>query len=284
MDAQVDAYLKLAQDLVLNSKKQHQLKNKSYCHIGGVRIDSTSYKDAISKILDLTQEEKGANIIIANAHLVYEARKNKLKDIINSAELVTPDGLPLLWAQKLSEMKKGKKVSGPDLFPLLCKEAEKKKIPVGFYGAKEDILDKLIKKIKREFPNLDLRYSYSPPFRPLTDAEDQKVIRDINRSGAKILFVGLGCPKQEIWAGMHKHKINAVMVTVGAAFDFIAGSKKRAPKWMQKAGLEWLYRLITEPRRLWRRYLVGNSYFMYLLSKKIIKKIFSNKRKNKYEN
>jgi N-acetylglucosaminyldiphosphoundecaprenol N-acetyl-beta-D-mannosaminyltransferase len=137
---------------------------------------------------------------------------------------------------------------------------------VGFYGGKEEVLEKMIKNLRSKFPELNVAYAFSPLFRPLTEKEDKKVVDDINNSGAKILFVVLGCPKQETWMDENRYKIKAVMIGVGAAFDFIAGVKRQAPRWMQNIGLECLFRLLTEPKRLWKRYIeIVPLFFWYNL-------------------
>jgi N-acetylglucosaminyldiphosphoundecaprenol N-acetyl-beta-D-mannosaminyltransferase len=147
-------------------------------------------------------------------------------------------------------------------------------VAIGLYGATPEGLARLLSVCKQRFPELRVTYSYSPPFRPLTTVEDEAVVREINASGAQVLFVGLGCPNQERWIALHKGRVRAVMVGVGAAFDFVAGLKPRAPAWMQSVGLEWLFRLASEPRRLWRRYAFNNPRFMALLLGQYLKSVF----------
>jgi N-acetylglucosaminyldiphosphoundecaprenol N-acetyl-beta-D-mannosaminyltransferase len=186
------------------------------------------------------------------------------KKIINAADLVTPDGMPLVWMMRLKGEKNQQRVYGPTLMLHVLEMAARDGIPVGFYGGRTEVLEVLEKKMQSRFTGLNVKYSYSPPFRELSTEEDAELTEQINRSGARILFVGLGCPKQEIWMAEHRGKINAVMIGVGAAFDFHAGFKPQAPVWMQKIGLEWLFRLLTEPRRLWKRYLYHNPRFVLL--------------------
>ena len=185
-----------------------------------------------------------------------------------------------MWGLKLLGIKDAQRVYGPALTPYICEKASKLNVPVGFYGGTKIVLEKMIKNLKSRFPSLNVVYAYSPPFRPLTDEEDKKIIDQINSSGVRILFVGLGCPKQEIWMADHRDKIKAVMIGVGAAFDFIAGVKPQAPKWMQNIGLEWLFRLMIEPRRLWKRYLYNNPRFIYHFGRQILKEwLNANKQK-----
>jgi N-acetylglucosaminyldiphosphoundecaprenol N-acetyl-beta-D-mannosaminyltransferase len=142
--------------------------------------------------------------------------------------------------------------------------AAQERIPVGFYGGAPEVLESLAKRMQARYAGLIVAYAFSPPFRAASPEEDTAITRQINQSGARILFVGLGCPKQELWMAEHRGKINAVMLGVGAAFDFHAGMKPQAPTWIQRVGLEWLFRLFVEPRRLWRRYLYHNPRFLVL--------------------
>lgn len=142
-------------------------------------------------------------------------------------------------------------------------------MPVGFYGGTDEVLEMMKANLTADYP-LDIAYAYSPPFRPLTEEEDRKVVEDIINSGAKILFVGISCHKQERWMAAHKDSLPMPLVGVGAAFDFIAGMKPQAPGWMQRAGFEWLFRLLTEPKRLWRRYLYHNPRFLFKFALQLI--------------
>ncbi|HEV8591623.1 MAG TPA: WecB/TagA/CpsF family glycosyltransferase, partial [Pyrinomonadaceae bacterium] len=140
-------------------------------------------------------------------------------------------------------------------------------LKIAFYGGKPEVIEKIIARAKIDFPSLEISYAHSPPFRPLTDIEDAEAVEKINSSGTQILFVGLGCPKGERWMAEHRDRIDAVMLGVGAAFDFYAGTLSEAPQWMRKSGLEWLFRLSSEPSRLWKRYLYTNSRFMLLAAR-----------------
>ena len=157
------------------------------------------------------------------------------------------------------------RVYGPDLTLSVCQAAAEAGIPVGLYGGTPEVLDALQKNYRGRFPQLQIAYAYSPPFRPLTREEDEAVVQAINASGARILFVGLGCPKQEQWVAGHRDRVQAVMLAVGAAFDFHSGRVRQAPRWMQRSGLEWLFRLLMDPRRLWRRYFRNNPRFLWLV-------------------
>ncbi|WP_345195975.1 WecB/TagA/CpsF family glycosyltransferase [Kistimonas scapharcae] len=191
-------------------------------------------------------------------------------EIVNTADMVVPDGKPLVWAQKLMGHKEACQVRGQDLTMALCKLAIEKKLKVGFYGGTQEVLSVMKMKLSEQFSGLDIAYEFAPPFRPLTSIEDKKAIKAINDSGVQILFVGIGCPKQERWMAEHKNKLHCVMLGVGAAFDFIAGNKKHAPRWMQSIGMEWLFRLLCEPNRLWKRYLKQNPRFIWYFAQQLL--------------
>jgi len=186
------------------------------------------------------------------------------RKMINNADLVTPDGMPLVWMMRLKGQRDQQRVYGPTLMLHVLEAAARENIPIGFYGGRPEVLKLLEERVKTCYGGLPIAFSMSPPFTEMTANQDEQVVDQINQSGARILFVGLGCPKQEIWMFRHRDKINAVMLGGGAAFDFHAGVKPQAPSWMQNIGLEWLFRLSTEPRRLWKRYLYHNPRFAVL--------------------
>jgi len=235
-------------------------------NILGAGIDSTSIEQVIDAIKSWIINNKyfGRYICVSNVHMIMESYDdNKFMQIINNAHLAVPDGRPLVWAQKLLGVKNSKQVRGSDLTLALCVLASNNGYGIGFYGGSERVLKHLITRLTRIFPKINISYAYSPPFRPLTPLEDRKVTEKINSSDIKILFVGIGCPKQEYWMEKHSKDLKCIMIGVGAAFDFIAGSKKDAPVWMQAMGLEWLFRFISEPKRLWKRYLKHNPKFIW---------------------
>jgi N-acetylglucosaminyldiphosphoundecaprenol N-acetyl-beta-D-mannosaminyltransferase len=231
----------------------------------GVQVSPTSYGAATAQIRIWAQIGESYYICIANVHVLMEAHdSNAYMKVLNQADLLTPDGMPLVWMLRLKGVKGQTRVYGPTLMLHVLEMAVKEQIPVGFYGADQQTLENLGLRMHERFPGLLVAYSYSPPFRPLNNEESVKIIETIKASGTRILFVGLGCPKQEKWMADHKGKIPAVMLGVGAAFDFHAGSKHQAPFWIQRTGLEWLFRLIMEPGRLWRRYMLNNPRFIFL--------------------
>ena len=189
---------------------------------------------------------------------------------LNAFDVVATDGQPVRWALNLLHRAGLKeRVYGPELTHRVCKAAAEQGISIYLYGATPPVLEKLKQNLLTQFPALKIAGVESPPFRPLSVDEDHDTIKRINYSGAGILLIGLGAPKQEKFAYEHRNSIKAVQLCVGAAFDFHAGVKKTAPAWMQKRGLEWLFRLVQEPGRLWKRYLTTNTQFVLLLLKEL---------------
>jgi len=233
--------------------------------IVGMRVDATSYREASDRIMSWAKNGESRMVCAASVNNVMETRESDdFLDVMNRADLVTPDGMPLVWALKLLGVKGPTRTYGPTLTQILLDRAEVAGVPVGFYGGSPQVLDDLLEVAWRRWPELKVTYAHSPPFRELTPEERQREVAEINASGARLLFVGIGSPKQDRWMDSNKNQIGAVMLGVGAAFDFIAGVKKQAPSILQRLGLEWLFRLLSEPRRLWRRYLVRNPRFVYL--------------------
>lgn len=215
----------------------------------------------------------GAYICVSNVHMCIEAyRSPEFQNVVNQADFVIPDGKPLALAQRMLGHGHAQQVRGQDIMDAICQSSGSKKINIGFYGGSSiELLHQVKSKLRERYPDINISYSYSPPFRPLTEEENNKVINDINIAKVDILFVGIGCPKQERWMAEHKSSLHCVMLGVGAAYDFIAGSKRHAPRWIQNIGLEWLFRLCSEPRRLWRRYLSTNPSFLWLFGKQLLR-------------
>jgi len=236
-----------------------------------VRVDATSYGDAANRIRDWASRGESRYVCVCNVHMVMEAHDDmSFRDVVNGADLVTPDGMPLVWALRLQGVRDASRVYGPQLMPELLATAEREGIPVGLHGSTPEVLELLRERLRTEFPGLDLRYVHSPPFGASPD-EEERALAQIRASGARILFVALGCPKQERWMAANRERVPAVMVGVGAAFDFLAGTKPQAPGWIQTVGMEWAFRLMTEPRRLWRRYVVHNPRFVVLLGRQLMR-------------
>lgn len=237
----------------------------------GVNVNETSYMLAAQQVLAWACADYSRYVCAANVHMLMEAHDSpQYRKILNSADLVTPDGMPLVWMMRLKGRRSQQRVYGPTLMLYVLEAAARENVPVGFYGSSPEVLQALTIKMQTRFPLLKIAFSFSPPFREMGQGEEEQAMKNINESGARILFVGLGCPKQEKWMAEHRGKINAVMLGVGAAFDFHAGVKSQAPAWMQKIGLEWFYRFVTEPRRLWRRYLYHNPRFVLLAARDLL--------------
>lgn len=231
----------------------------------GVGVSSTSYDEAVDSILAAAAQRSPAVVSLHAVHAVVTASSDpQLREAVNAFEIVAPDGQPVRWALNgLHRQKLKERVYGPELTLRLCERAAREGVSVYLYGgANDEILQDLITNLIKKYPDLKIAGAESPPFRPLTAEEDVAMVKRINDSGAGIVFIGLGCPKQDHFAHEHRHNIQAVQVCVGAAFDFHAGRKTIAPAWMQRRGLEWLYRLGCEPGRLWKRYLVTNTLFV----------------------
>jgi N-acetylglucosaminyldiphosphoundecaprenol N-acetyl-beta-D-mannosaminyltransferase len=235
-------------------------------NILGVKISALNLELAESAIDELCNSETSNYVCVTSAHGIMECWYNpELRTIFNNSGLTTPDGMSIVWLLKLFGYKNISRVYGPDLLLSICKHSVKKGYKHFFYGGAPGVADKLAQCLKDQFPGLKIAGTYSPPFRTLSDEEDSEIIRLIDESNADIVWVGLGTPKQEIWMNEHVNKLSApVLVGVGAAFDFISGTKKQAPLWIQGSGLEWLFRLVTEPRRLWGRY-IQYPYFAVLI-------------------
>jgi N-acetylglucosaminyldiphosphoundecaprenol N-acetyl-beta-D-mannosaminyltransferase len=191
--------------------------------------------------------------------------------VVNGADLVTPDGRPLVWALRSLGVRDATQVRGTDLTTHVVERAAREGIPIGLYGGTPDLLKTFVRILERRYPGVRVVCQIAPPFRPLTPEEDETVTQEIVSSGARILFVGIGCPKQERWMEAHKDRIAAVMLGVGAAFDFHTGRVRQAPGWMQAAGLEWLFRLLMDPKRLWKRYAKHNPRFVVLFLRQLVR-------------
>jgi N-acetylglucosaminyldiphosphoundecaprenol N-acetyl-beta-D-mannosaminyltransferase len=232
----------------------------------GVRIDRVDYGSASRQVAKWAGETLRSRMVCAaNVHVLMEAHDSQVfRSMLKQADLVTPDGMPLVWVMCGKGAHDQRRVYGPTLMLHVLDAAVHGKFPVGFYGGTPEVSRLLEAKMRERFPGLQVAFNYSPPFVEFTPAQDAEIVDRINKSQAAILFVGLGCPKQEIWMAKHKGRIQAVMLGVGAAFDFHAGVKRQAPAWIQKVGLEWLFRLFNEPGRLWKRYLYHNPRFLVL--------------------
>jgi N-acetylglucosaminyldiphosphoundecaprenol N-acetyl-beta-D-mannosaminyltransferase len=250
-----------------------QLPNK--VSVLGVGISTTSYSDAVRVCGELIADapcesasstHEGRYVCVTSAHgLVLARSDDRFRAILNGAVLVTPDGMPVVWALRSFGVSGQNRVYGPDLMLELLKQAEAVGHRVFLYGGRPDTLHALASRLEGRYPELKIVGSYSPPFRPMTADEDAALIAMIRRLQPHLIFVGLSTPKQEYWMASHARAFpGAVLIGVGAAFDFHAGRVSQAPRWMQQLGLEWAFRLASEPRRLWRRYILITPRFLPL--------------------
>lgn len=232
----------------------------------GCAIDAVSWDDILERIERWSERRESRYVCLCNVHSLVTARQDgRLRQVLNGADAATPDGMPVAWYLRRSGFPGQQRINGPDLMWRYCERAAANGTPIFLYGATDRTLALLAARLRQAFPGIRIAGSHAPPFRDLTPREEDGIAALIRRSGARVVFVGLGCPKQELWMARQRGKLRAVMIGVGAAFDYHAGTLRRAPRWMQNSGLEWLFRLMTEPRRLWRRYLVTNSLFVYYL-------------------
>jgi N-acetylglucosaminyldiphosphoundecaprenol N-acetyl-beta-D-mannosaminyltransferase len=238
-----------------------------------LRVDLSDYETAIDRVIELGRERRGGYVCVANVHVAIEAENDpRFADLVNDADLVLPDGTPLVWMQRLQGNGSATQVRGPSLMPMLMKRAEDEKLSVGFLGGRPEVLETILTRAASDFPNLSIPYKNSPPFRELTEEDNAAIAHAVNSAGVHVLFVGLGCPKQERWMAVNREKISAVMIGVGAAFDLYAGAIREAPALVSKLGLEWIFRLAQEPRRLFSRYLLVNPRFVWLAARQLIRK------------
>jgi N-acetylglucosaminyldiphosphoundecaprenol N-acetyl-beta-D-mannosaminyltransferase len=233
----------------------------------GVGVDGTSCDDASEVICGWAAAGASRMVFAANVHMTMEAFDDPaFRTVMDRADLVVADGQPLVWALRADGCPGAQHARGQDLVLSVCAMAERRGLATGLYGTTDEVLDAAKERLLGSFPRLDIVYACAPPFRALDAEEDQRVVDEINASGARILFVSLGCPKQEKWMAAHLGRVRAVMIGAGAAVDMIGGQQPVAPLWMQSHGLEWLFRLASDPRRLWRRYAQHNLRFAALVA------------------
>jgi len=236
-------------------------------NILGVGVSALNMAMALEIIEGWIERRESHYVCVTGVHGVMESQRDgELRRIHNRAGLVTPDGMPLVWLSRLQGFHHVERVYGPDLMLALCERSAAKGYRHFFYGGAEGVPEQLASVLQKRFPGLQVAGTFSPPFRSLTADEDDRIVQMINAAAPDIVWVGLSTPKQERWMAGHRERLTApVLIGVGAAFDFLTGRKPQAPRWMQRAGLEWLFRLLTEPRRLWRRYLINNPLFVALV-------------------
>jgi len=234
----------------------------------GVRIDALQISDVVAQMEEWIHDRGGCHSIAATGmHGTVEAQHDpSFKEALDSTDLVVPDGMPLVWLGRRRGHHLPRRVYGPDLMLEFCEKTAGRGYRHFFYGGEPDVPERLADSLKRRFPTMEVCGTFSPHFRSLGPEEDQEIVTMISRAAPDVLWVGLGTPKQERWMHEHRDKLHVpVLVSVGAAFDLLSGRRNQAPRWMREHGLEWLFRLLQEPRRLWRRYLIDGTRFVVYL-------------------
>lgn len=236
----------------------------------GIQISTLKFNEVIALIAEAIRDNQQLAISPSPVYTVMQGYERADVRAALNANIATPDGMPVVWALRLMGHR-AERVYGPDVMQAVCARS----IPEGwrhyFYGGTEDVLKLLVEHLQNTYSGLHVVGAESPPFRELTLAENESALTRINDSQAEIVWVGLGSPKQDLWMAKHREKLNApVLIGVGAAFDFFAGRVKQAPRWMQRSGLEWLFRLWNEPSRLWRRYLIYNPKFVFCVLRQLL--------------
>ena len=263
-----DNYLLLARGpatmrRAVRSPAVHTLRARTRDTVIGQPVDVLGSEQVTEQLVQWALAGESRTVCFCNVHSAVTATRSESHRLaLRGADMVVPDGAPVAWTLRLKGHAQQDRVDGPDTMWRACEAARKHGIRIGLFGSHPQTLEKLLDALRRDFPGLQVAYSFSPPFREPTPEEDEQWCRDIEAAGVGLLFVGLGCPKQERWLGHHRGRIAAVMMGLGAAFDFHAGQTRRAPEWMRSCGLEWLHRLLSDPGRLWWRYLSTNSLFI----------------------
>jgi N-acetylglucosaminyldiphosphoundecaprenol N-acetyl-beta-D-mannosaminyltransferase len=234
----------------------------------GVPIAAVQIPDVVAQMEKwIAGRERSHYICVTNVHVIMEGRQDpSFGEVLRSADLCVPDGMPLVWLGRHRGHALPRRVCGPDLLIDFCSTTKDAGYAHFFLGGQPSVTRKLTHELRSRFPDLRVAGIYSPPFRQLTQEEDDAITTQINRAAPDVLWVGLGCPKQERWMREHRDKLQVpVVIGVGQAFDIHSGNAPQAPLWMREHGLEWLFRLYREPRRLWRRYLIYNTEFIFAL-------------------
>ncbi len=234
-------------------------------------ISGLSYKESLERIIEAAKSKASKYICFANVHMSIEAvDSDSFTKAVNEADLVCADGMPLVKAVKIAHKTEIDRVAGMDMMPSLLEAANKENLSVFFFGGTDDVLEKIVERASKEFKNLSIVGAFSPPFKKLSEEEKESHRELIRKSGAHLVFVALGCPKQELWMAENSEHLNAVLLGVGGAFPVYANIQKRAPQWMRNFSLEWLYRFMQDPKRLFKRYFYTNTKFLYLFWKSLV--------------
>ena len=241
------------------------MEELQHCEILKTNINVTNMSDTIKYIGGHLDDLRGKYICVSNVHTTVMSYENEeYRKIQNGAAMALPDGAPLSSYSRRKGYKQAQRVTGPDLMLELFAISKEKGYRHYFYGATEETLQSMKEVLERDYPGIQIAGMYAPPFRALTPQEDAQIVAKINESRPDFIWIGLGAPKQEEWMYQHMGQLQGVLIGVGAGFDYLAGYIKRAPRWMQRMSIEWLYRLLQDPKRLWRRYFTSNVKFICL--------------------
>ena len=255
----------------MNENLTNKTINRDGSAVLNTFINAINWNDAASLIIEWGLARESRIVCLCNVHSSVTALSDhRLSTALEKSDLVLPDGAPIAWMLRRKGYSNQERISGPDLMTKICNDLNKNGPSIFLFGTKQTTLDKLSDVLHEKYPSLLISGTLSPAYGDWSTDEESAYISSINESGAGIIFIGLGCPKQEIWMANNRQRVNGVMLGVGAAFDFHAGTVKRAPLLMQKIGLEWLHRLLRNPRRLWKRYLYTNTRFLWLAAKELL--------------
>ncbi|MBT1704570.1 WecB/TagA/CpsF family glycosyltransferase [Chryseosolibacter indicus] len=233
-----------------------------------LNIDLIRYNNAITSIIALGRAKQAGYACFVNAHMAIEAYKKKtFSQAVNAATFLFADGMPIVKVLRLFYGVKQDRIAGMDFMPSIIKACAENELSVFLFGSTPDVLSAIESRLRILYPAFKIAGRISPSFNEFSEEEAESYVKQINGSNANLVLVGMGCPKQETWMAKYSERINAPLLGVGGAFAVFAGLKRRAPKWMQKLSLEWLYRLIQEPKRMWKRYLFTNTLFIFLIIK-----------------
>lgn len=239
-----------------------------------LQLSIGTYNQAMDWIIDAAHRHESRSVCFANVHMAVEVKQSaEFANVVNGADWVAADGVPLVWGLRGLYGQQQDRIAGMDMLPDLLKRAVSEKLSVFFYGSTPDVLDRTKQACERLYPGVQIAGMISPPFRPLTVEEESVIAKRITDSGANLVFVALGCPKQEQWMARMRNHIPAVLLGIGGALPVLAGEQKRAPEWMQNLGMEWVFRLAQEPRRLFKRYAVTNSLYVWHVGKQWISQL-----------
>ncbi len=233
----------------------------------GVPIDALRFEEALTTLVQWSRGEGSRYVCTCPVYTLMQARENpRVLAALRGADMVAADGMPLVWMQQRRGQREAERVYGPDVLLALCERTVGTGVRHYFYGGLPGVPEQLTARLRQRFPALEIVGYEAPPMIEIGAAVDNAVVERLNRAGAHVIWVGLGSPKQDVWLAQYRPLLEAsLLIGVGAAFDFVAGTKAQAPRWMQRAGLEWLFRLAHEPRRLWRRYVIYNTRFLWAL-------------------